>query len=104
VRVDTVVEILKALPGVRITTVTIGRSMNDYSELRIELSVDEQPEPHELVITVKPGDPRASQPPKVEPPFAPLTFDTCAGCGAPGQYLPAQHCEACRAERKRGLW
>ena len=93
-RVDTVVEILKALPGVRVTTVTIGRSMNDYSELRVELSVDERPEPDKLVITVKPGDP----PPEPNPS---ITLTGCAGCGAPGHYVRSKYCDACRIEQSR---
>jgi hypothetical protein len=55
-RIETVVEILKALPGVQIYVEEIEYAVNAPPMLRVQLSTDGKPEPHELVITVKPGE------------------------------------------------
>lgn len=55
-RIETVVEILKALPGVQIYVEEIEYAVNAPPMLRVQLSTDGKPESHELVITVKPGD------------------------------------------------
>jgi hypothetical protein len=55
-RIETVVEILRALPGVRVHWQEIERGRAEPTTLKVELSVDDMPERDELHITVKPGD------------------------------------------------
>jgi hypothetical protein len=71
----------------------ITRSMDESTTLKVELSVDEAPEPSELHITIKPGDPPKPQP------RAPISFATCARCGLPGRYVRSKYCDGCRDDR-----
>jgi hypothetical protein len=92
-RIETVVEILRALPGVRVHWQEIERGRAEPTTLKVELSVDERPERDELVITVRPGD----------RPHGAFSLTSCARCGAPGRYLHTKYCDPCRAERRAGL-
>jgi hypothetical protein len=92
-RIGTVVEILRALPGVWVHWQEIERGISGSTTLKVELSVDDMPEPDKLVITIKPGDPSN----------AAFSLTSCARCGAPGRYLHTEYCDPCRAERRAGL-
>jgi hypothetical protein len=116
-RLDTVLDILKALPGVYVDEYTLTREYDARSRLHVEISVDEQPEPDRLVITIEPGaqPDRIVVPPGayfespggartyVDPAGAPISLTSCAGCGRPGQYTRSKYCTKCRAKRDAGV-
>lgn len=88
----TLVEIVRALPGVYVDSWTIERTYGERTELKLALSCDEQPTPHEIIVRIEPT-PHG----RVDEPSISLT--ACAACGKRGHYVRSKYCDDCRPER-----
>jgi hypothetical protein len=84
--VNTLIEIVRKLPGVYVDSWDIERTYGERTKLGLVITCDEQPTPYEIVVRVEPGD----------PPIRP----SCANYVDDGS---SEYCDSCQAERRAGL-